>query len=72
MVLKSRTVLGVECLILKGSVSGTFSVPRAWTSIRYNDHYDDASVPPTILRLELLLDLTELVSTLAKSISQQG
>ena len=71
MLLKCRTVLGVECVILKGSTSGTFSVPKDWTSIRSNDHYEDAGVPPTILRLECLLELTGLVKTLSESGSQR-
>jgi hypothetical protein len=65
--LKSRTVLGVECVILKGSPSGTFSVPKNWTSTRVNDHYEDAGVPPTILRLEHLIELARLVDRLSKS-----
>jgi hypothetical protein len=71
MLLKCRTVLGVECVILKGSPSGTFSVPRNWTSIRSSDHYEDAGAPPTILRLESLIALARLVDTLSKSISDQ-
>ena len=59
----------MEYVILKGSASGTFSVPKDWTSIRGNDHYEDASVPPTILRLECLLELSELVKVLSESIS---
>ena len=69
--LKCRTVLGVECVILKGSLSGTFSVPKDWTSLRVSDHYQDAGAPPTILRLECLLELTELVTMLSESISQR-
>jgi hypothetical protein len=69
MLLKSRTVLGVECVILKGSPSGTFSVPKDWTSIRVSDHYEDAGVPPTILRLECLVELVGLVGRLSKSAS---
>ena len=71
MLLKSRTVAGVECLILKGSVSGTFSVPRDWTSMRISDHYDDAGAPPTILRLERLFELLKLVDALSESISHK-
>jgi hypothetical protein len=71
MLLKCRTVLGVECVILKGSSSGTFSVPKDWTSIRSRDHYEDAGAQPTILRLERLVELSGLVNTLAKSISQR-
>ena len=71
MLLKCRTVLGVECVVLKGSPSGTFSVPKDWTSIRSRDHYEDAGAQPTILQLECLVELSELVNTLAKSISQR-
>jgi hypothetical protein len=71
MLLKSRTVLGVECVILKGSPSGTFSVPKNWTSIQSSDHYEDAGAPPTILRLESLIELAKLIATLSKSISDQ-
>jgi len=71
MLLKKRTVLGVECVILKGSLSGTFSVPKDWTSIRAIDHYEDAGVPPTILRLECLIELASLVDKLSKSISSR-
>jgi Family of unknown function (DUF5372) len=69
--LKSRTVLGVECVTLKGSLSGTFSVPKNWTSIRVSDHYEDAGVPPTILRLERLIELARLVDQLSKSVSSK-
>ncbi|MEQ9587250.1 MAG: DUF5372 family protein, partial [Parvibaculaceae bacterium] len=71
LLLKSRTVSGVECVILKGSSSGTFSVPKDWTSIRSRDCYEDADAPPTVLRLECLIELTELVDTLSKSISRK-
>ncbi|MEZ6126443.1 MAG: DUF5372 family protein [Planctomycetaceae bacterium] len=71
LLLKSRMVFGVECVILKGSPSGTFSVPRDWTSIRSGNDYEDADAPPTILRLECLIELTEFVDTLSKSISRR-
>ena len=71
MLLKSRTILGVECVILKGSLSGTFSVRKDWTSIRVCDHYEDAGVPPTILRLEYLVELAGLVGRLSKSVSSK-
>lgn len=69
-VLKTRTVSGVECVILKGSVSGTFSVPRDWTSSRSINRYEDAGVPPTIFQLERLIELAGLVDALSKSISE--
>ncbi|WP_390620618.1 DUF5372 family protein [Neorhodopirellula pilleata] len=69
-ILKTRTVSGVESVILKGSESGTFSVPRQWTSIRSTDCYEDAEVPPTILRLERLIEMAALLKTLGKSVSE--
>ena len=51
----------MECLVLKGSLSGTFSVPRAWTSHALDDHYSDAGVEPSLLRLEQLLELVRLI-----------
>ncbi len=71
MLLKCRTVLGVECVVLKGSVSGSFSVPKDWTSMRSSDRYQDAGVPPTILRLDRLLELVDLVNALSESVSSR-
>lgn len=65
VILKSRVVQGVECLILKGSPSGTFSVPRSWTSNSLEDHYNDAGVHPRLMRLEQLVELMRLVKRLA-------
>jgi len=31
LILKTRRVSGVDTLILRGSTSGTFGIPRAWT-----------------------------------------
>jgi Family of unknown function (DUF5372) len=70
LVLKFRTVFRVECVVLKGSPSGTFSVRRDWTSLSSHDHYQDAGVPPRILRLESLLELSKLVAAISKSISK--
>jgi len=69
MVLKFRTVLGVDCVVLKGSLAGTFSVPRDWTSLRVNDRYLDAAVTPRVLRLESLLELSKLVAAIGKGTS---
>jgi hypothetical protein len=66
-VLKSRCVRGVECLVLKGSESGTFAVPRDWTDQARPDAYRDAEVAPHLLKLESLLSIVEL----SKSISKQ-
>jgi len=58
-ILKSRRVRGVECLVLKGSESGTFSVPREWTDRAEPDRYLDAALSARILRLEKLLSVVE-------------
>jgi hypothetical protein len=63
-ILKSRTVSGVECLLLKGSESGTFSVPKDWTSLRPRSLYDDDGVAPRRLDWKLLVQLAELVNTI--------
>ena len=44
--LKSRCVRGVDCLILQGSESGTFSVPIDWTDRMRPNAYLDANVAP--------------------------
>jgi hypothetical protein len=58
----------VECLVLKGSESGTFSVPREWTDQAGPDPYLDAAVSPRILRLENLLSVVEVLHILAGEI----
>lgn len=65
-VLKSRVVRGVECLILKGSESGTFAVPRDWTSQSRPDAYRDAEIAPRFLKLESLLSITEVSHSISK------
>jgi hypothetical protein len=60
-ILKSRCVRGVECLVLRGSESGTFSVPRDWTDRAHPDAYRDADVAPRFLRLETLLQVVEIM-----------
>jgi hypothetical protein len=65
-VLKSRFVRGVECLVLKGSESGTFAVPRDWTDQARPDVYRDADVAPGFLEVESLLLLVELLNSISK------
>ena len=65
-VLKSRLVRGVECLILKGSESGTFAVPRDWTDQARPDAYRDAEIPPRFLKLESLLSIVELSNSISQ------
>jgi hypothetical protein len=65
-VLKSRSVRGVECLILKGSESGTFAVPRAWTDQARPDSYRDAEAAPRLLKLEYLVTIVELTKSLSE------
>jgi hypothetical protein len=66
-ILKSRRVRGIECLILKGSESGTFAVARDWTNHASPDAYLDAEAPRTILRLECLVSVVELLKTFQRS-----
>jgi hypothetical protein len=66
-VLKSRVVRGVECLVLKGSESGTFAVPRDWTDQARPDAYRDAEVMPRFLRLEYLLPIVELSNSISRN-----
>jgi len=65
-VLKSRLVRGVECLILKGSESGTFAVPRDWTDQARPDAYRDAEIASRFLKLESLLSIVELSNSISK------
>ena len=57
---------GVECLMLKGSQSGTFSVPRDWTDQACPDVYRDADIPAGFLKLESLLSIIELLNCISK------
>ena len=66
IVLKSRLVRGVECLVLKGSESGTFAVPRDWTDLARPDVYRDADVMPRFLEVEALLAVVELSHSISK------
>jgi hypothetical protein len=66
-VLKSRLVRGVECLIPKGSESGTFAVPRDWTDQARPDVYRDADVAPRFLKLESLLSIVELSNSISRN-----
>lgn len=65
VVLKSRVVRGVECLILKGSDSGTFAVPRDWTDSARPDAYRDAEISPRFLKVESLLSIVGLLSSIS-------
>ena len=65
-ILKSRVVRGVECLILKGSDSGTFAVPRDWTDQVRPDAYHDAAAAPRFLKLESHLSIVELSTSIPR------
>jgi len=65
-VLKARCVRGVECLVLKGSESGTFAIPRDWTSEARPDPYRDAEVGVRFLKLESLLSIVERLHAISK------
>jgi len=65
-VLKSRCVRGVDCLVLKGSQSGTFAVPRDWTDHARPDAYRDAEIEPRLLKVECLLSIVELSNVISQ------
>jgi hypothetical protein len=65
-VLKSRIVRGVECLVLKGSQSGTFAVPRDWTDQAWPNAYRDADVPPGFLEFVALLSIVDLSNAISQ------
>jgi hypothetical protein len=60
-VLKTRSVAGVETLVLQGSSRGTFAVPRDWTDQADPcvPHSPDQQLP--IFDARLLLALVELI-----------
>ena len=66
-VLKSRIVRGVECLVLKGSESGTFAVRRDWTDQARPNSYRDAGVKVGFLELESLLSIVELSHSISRN-----
>jgi len=65
-ILKARCVGGVDYLILQGSQSGTFSVPRDWTDRATPDEYRDAGVPPLVVRFDSLMNLAQVLNALRK------
>jgi len=56
----------VECLVLKGSKSGTFAVPRDWTDQAWPDPYRDVEVGVRFLNLDSLLSIVELSNSISK------
>ena len=65
-VLKPRVVRGVDCLVLKGSESGTFAVPREWSDQARPDPYRDAIVGVCFLKLDSLLAIVELANSIVR------
>jgi hypothetical protein len=68
-ILKTRSVAGVETLVLQGSSRGTFAVPREWT----DQAEPCASLSPDqqapIFDPRRLLDLAELIRQLEHEIN---
>jgi hypothetical protein len=63
-ILKTRSVAGVETLVLQGSSSGTFAVPREWTDQAEPCASFSPNQQPPIFDPRRLLDLAELIRQL--------
>jgi hypothetical protein len=70
-VLKTRRVGGVDTLILREPVRGSFCVPREWTDRADPSLYDSIDFPPHRLDAALLLELVALLERLTPE-SQKG
>ena len=66
-VLKKRRVAGVDTLILRELVRGTFSVPREWTDWTDLSRYDSLALPPHRLAASPLFELAALLDELPTS-----
>lgn len=60
-ILKTRSVAGVETLVLQGSSRGTFAVPREWTDQGEPCTSFSQNQQPPIFDPRRLLDLAELI-----------
>jgi Family of unknown function (DUF5372) len=60
-VLKKRRVAGVDTLILREPVFGSFSIAREWTDWADLSVYEMFGLPPTRLDAESLLELVTLL-----------
>jgi hypothetical protein len=63
-ILKTRRLSGVETLILRGTVGGTFAVARAWTDRAEPTPYASLERAPLLVTVEGLLALRELLESL--------
>jgi hypothetical protein len=63
-VLKTRRVGGVETLILREPVRGSFCVPREWTDRADPSLRDSLDLPPRRLDAHLLFELAALLERL--------
>ncbi|MBE3120253.1 MAG: hypothetical protein IMZ50_16055 [Candidatus Atribacteria bacterium] len=61
-ILKTRKVAGQDTLILQGTNSGTFAVPREWTDQADPCPYDLREFPAPILSFQCLRELVEIAA----------
>jgi len=61
IILKSRSVAGVETLVLQGSSRGTFAVPKEWTDQADPRGYDSLDGPLPVFDSRCLLALAKLI-----------
>ncbi len=57
---------GVEALVLRGTATGTFTVPREWTSLSQESPVPELDGGRPILDAKCLVLLAELVDKLAR------
>jgi hypothetical protein len=63
-VLKTRRRGGVDTVILRELVRGSFSIPQEWTDRADPSPYDALSLPPRRLDADRLIELVALVEHL--------
>jgi hypothetical protein len=63
-VLKQRRVSGIDTLILRDAVRGSFAVPVQWTDRAKPEAYGRLAGPPRRLNLDTLCELVELIELL--------
>jgi Family of unknown function (DUF5372) len=66
-VLKKRRIAGIDTLILRELVRGSFSIAREWTDWADPPLSDSLGFPPQRLDVESLLELATLLEVLTMS-----
>src|SRR4051812_40167059 len=70
-VLKKRRIAGVDTLILRECLRGSFSIAREWTDWADPSGHDSLGLPPGRLEAESLFELATLLEQLTQA-KQKG